>query len=148
MGETSDQIERHIQETRHALSDNVNELEVRVKTALDWRAQFEEHPGRLLAVAFGGGALLSMLLPSARSRRSFVGRWGTAADGNVTRARQTWDALKGALIGVATARLSGFVEELLPGFNQEFTKAQGGNGYRRRRHELNSSAPISSAAGT
>ena len=41
MGETSDQIERHIQETRNDLGDNFGELEDKVKTAVDWRAQFD-----------------------------------------------------------------------------------------------------------
>ena len=53
MGETSDQIERHIQETRNDLGDNFSELEDKVKTAVDWRAQFEERPGTMLALAFG-----------------------------------------------------------------------------------------------
>jgi hypothetical protein len=49
MDETSDQIERHIQETRNDLDDNLNELGDRVKKAVDWRAQFEERPGTMLA---------------------------------------------------------------------------------------------------
>jgi hypothetical protein len=32
--------------------------------------------------------------------------------------------LKGALVGVATSKFSGFIEDLLPGFKQEFAKAQ------------------------
>jgi hypothetical protein len=39
---------------------------------------------------------------------------------------QTLDALKGALIGVAATKLTGFIEDLLPGFKQEFTKAEAG----------------------
>jgi hypothetical protein len=40
---------------------------------------------------------------------------------------EAWDAVKGALVGVATRKLSGVIEELLPGFKQEFTKAQTSN---------------------
>jgi hypothetical protein len=141
MGETSDQIERHIQETRNDLSDNFSELEVRVKTAIDWRAQFEDRPMTMVALAFGGGVLLSALLPSlgARRRRSSAARRDAFGDGSdlflksgpvydekANQTLETWDAVKGALVGVATRKLSGVIEELLPGFKQEFTKAQTG----------------------
>ena len=39
---------------------------------------------------------------------------------------ETWDAVKGALVGVATSKLSGVIEELLPGFKKEFAQAQTG----------------------
>lgn len=143
MGETSDQIERHIQETRNNLGDNFNELEEKVKTAVDWRAQFEERPGTMLAVAFGGGVLLSALLPSLRStrRRTSEARRNappdrdaagdfsttyTPSEDKVSQTWENWDALKGALVGVATSKLSAFVEEFIPGFKQEFTKAKTG----------------------
>ena len=70
MGETSYQIERHIQETRNDLGDNFGELQSKVKKAVDWRAQVEERPGTMLALAFGGGIVLSALLSSRRPFRS------------------------------------------------------------------------------
>jgi hypothetical protein len=143
MGETSDQIERHIQKTRNDLGDNFSELEEKVKTVVDWRAQFEERPMTMVALAFGGGILLSALLPPLRAprRRDCQDRWNAPPDleatipsiesrsvggGKAKQALETWDALKGALVGVAASKLSGFVEDLLPGFKQEFTKAQSG----------------------
>jgi len=143
MGETSGQIERHIQETRNDLGDNFNELEEKVRTAVDWRAQFEERPMTMIALAFGGGVLLSALFPNLRSsrRKTDADRASAppdleaaepsnesrnAVDGKTKQALETWDALKGALVGVATSKLSGLVEELLPGFKQEFNKAQTG----------------------
>jgi hypothetical protein len=143
MGETSGQIERHIQETRNDLGDNFSELEEKVRTAVDWRAQFEERPMTMIALAFGGGVLLSALLPTRRSSRRKTAenrrsapldmettepsdKSRNAFDGKADQALETWDALKGALVGVATSKLSGFVEDLLPGFKQEFTKAQTG----------------------
>ncbi len=143
MGETSSQIERHIQETRNDLSNNITELEDRVKTAVDWRAQFEERPGTLLAIAFAGGVLLSALLPSRRSSRRGIsaGRPEATVDSAVSasalipravkpdedavhEALATWGAVKGALIGVATTKLGSFVEDLVPGFREEFTRAR------------------------
>jgi hypothetical protein len=146
MGETSGQIERHIQETRNDLGDNFSELEEKVKTAVDWRAQFEERPMTMIALAFGGGVLLSALLPAGHSsrRRYSEAPWTappdrdaaglaiqsrTPFDAKASEPLQTWDALKGALVGVAATKLSGFIEDLLPGFQQEFTKAQTGKGF-------------------
>lgn len=77
MGERSDQIERDIASTRSELSDNFNELERKVKSAVDWRNQFEERPGTMLALAFGGGMLLSAILPTLpRSRKGYDGNSG------------------------------------------------------------------------
>jgi hypothetical protein len=142
MGDASDKIERHIQETRNDLSDNFSELKEKVRAAVDWRAQFEERPMTMMALAFGGGMLLSALLPSWRSsRRSSLDSSANASSGRQTsepsfrpggyndRANQTsetWDAAKGALVGVATTKLTGFLEDLLPGFTQEFAKARSG----------------------
>src|SRR5258706_12355179 len=72
MAESSDELERHIQEIHHDLKDNFGELEDKVKSAVDWRAQFEERPGTMLALAFGGGILLSAFLPRGRSPRRTV----------------------------------------------------------------------------
>src|SRR5260370_24788857 len=72
MAESSDELERHIQEIHHDLRDNFGELEDKVKSAVDWRARFEERPGTMLALAVGGGILLSALLPRGRSPRRTV----------------------------------------------------------------------------
>jgi hypothetical protein len=115
------QIERHIEQTRNELSDNVNELEGRVKSVLHWRAQVEERPMTMMAMAFGGGVLLSALLPSMRLPRKPSG-WPASTNGGGT--SLPWEALKDALLGVAAARVTSFIEELLPGFEQEFVKAK------------------------
>jgi hypothetical protein len=140
MGETSDQIERHIQETRNDLGDNFSELEDKVKTAVDWRAQFEQRPGTMLALAFGGGMVLSALLPSGRrSRSTYDEGWKSATNrdstpslqsaatpptGKPSETRQTVEALTGALVGVAVSRASRFIDSLLPGFEREFSNAK------------------------
>jgi len=68
MDERADQIEQDIHKTRADLSDNLNELEEKVRSTFDWRTQFQERPMTMLAVAFGGGILASALLPSRRRR--------------------------------------------------------------------------------
>jgi hypothetical protein len=142
MGERPDQIERQIAETRSELSYNFSELQDKVKSAVDWRTQFREHPGALLAVAFGGGVVLAALLPSPRrSRKTYDSRFISAGDrthsapsndsslANPSKRgdlRKTVEALTGALLGVAVNQASGFLDSFLPGFHQEFTNVRAG----------------------
>jgi len=160
MGEKPDQIERHIQHQRSELEDNISELEEKVKSAFDWRTQFQERPGIMLGAAFLGGALVSALLPSSSSitskvssrRRTSSDPWTpytnrkTPSTSRETAPRQethptgssyssgdaasktgeTWENLKNAAIGMATTRLSQFIEELVPGFSEHYNKAASG----------------------
>jgi hypothetical protein len=64
--ETSSQIETQIRNTRQDLSENIDELEQRVKSAVDWRRHYTTHTGAFLGAAFGAGYLLSVI---ARRRR-------------------------------------------------------------------------------
>jgi hypothetical protein len=133
MDERTDQIERQIAETRSELSDNVGQLQDKVKSAVDWRAQFQEHPGTLLAVAFGGGVVLSAILPSSRRATNRNAAPHASADelapanaatNKPNDLRRSMDAFTGALLGIAVNKASGFLDSLLPGFHQEFTKAK------------------------
>jgi hypothetical protein len=160
MGEKPDQIERHIQHQRSELEDNISELEEKVKSAFDWRTQFEERPALLLGAAFVGGALVSALLPSTSSISSKVSSlrrrstshdpWtpytnretaplaeshpgsshatGSSYSGgySASKTSETWENLKNAAIGMATARISEFIEELVPGFSEHYSKAASG----------------------
>src|SRR6266404_6056728 len=126
MGETTEQIERQIREAREDLSENFSELEHKVKNAVDWRAQFDEHPGTMLAIAFGGGMLLSGLLPSIPSRRKSAQTFGDIEPDSepdtehypamvperyaekASQTSKTLGALQGALIGIATSKLKDY----------------------------------------
>jgi hypothetical protein len=44
MGETTDQIERHIYEKRRELGENIHELQHKLKDAVNWRVQVHERP--------------------------------------------------------------------------------------------------------
>lgn len=61
MGQESDALKHHIDATREELGSNIQELEVKVKTATDWRHQFCRRPGAFLAGAFAVGLLLSRI---------------------------------------------------------------------------------------
>ena len=62
MGETTDQIEAHIEMTRQHLHANFRELAQRLKAATDWRRQVRNHPMTLIAASFAAGVLLAALL--------------------------------------------------------------------------------------
>ena len=148
MPETPEELQRHIHEIKLDLKDNFSELEDKVKSSIDWRAQFEERPGTLLAVAFGGGVLLSALLPQRRSPRRktmerdrnsqpiqddqrFSVRRRGASKENAGQTSDIWRALKGAAIGAAAGKLGEFVEELLPGLKAEPPAASNEQHYAR-----------------
>ena len=138
MGETTDQIERHISEQRNELGDNIHELQQKVKTAFDWRAQVQERPGTMLAIAAGGGLLLSLLFggkSSSRqssasipldsrpldyvSTRTYNSR---SSDWDNHTASSTWANIRGAALAVAGTKLGSMLEEFLPGFQEQYRK--------------------------
>jgi hypothetical protein len=149
MGDRTNEIERHIEEQRHALSENVSELREKVKSAVDWRAQFEERPLAMMGLAFGGGMLLAALLPgisrSNGKRHSRTLQRISDNEGNFSpvsssynpeilrpakkseawqKASETLNGVKGALLAVAATKVSHYLEELVPGFNEQYRKSE------------------------
>lgn len=66
MGQTTDQIEDEIDDTRHALQSNFEELESRVKDATNWRSIVRRHPVPMFAAALVGGMLVASLFGKQR----------------------------------------------------------------------------------
>ena len=140
MGQTADQIESEIAQKRTALADNLDELRQKARATVDWRSQIHERPGTMLAIAFGGGIILSALLSALRGpakvyaerqsgsavefdRSAF--RTSTQSPSKLTSAAQkNLDALGGALLGIVATRTSGILEGILPGFQSEFERAK------------------------
>ena len=133
MGETTIQIESHIEDTRRDLGSNLQELDEKVKSVTDWRQHFQTKPMTMIGVAFGGGILLASMLsgpkykarhrnysaPASKPEYSGKDAW-TGSDRQKSKALETWDNLKGALIGVATTRLREYVDEVIPGFHEQY----------------------------
>ncbi len=61
MGETPEQIRLEIEQARHRLGQDLNELEYRVRRTTDWRAQFDRRPWIFAGAAFAGGLVLGWL---------------------------------------------------------------------------------------
>jgi len=144
MGETTNQIEWEIAQKRSELSDNLIELRQRAKAAVDWRSHVQERPGTMLAVAFGGGIVVSALFSALRGpAKVSAERPSASANGYdrsasknsaqssgklATATRKNLDALGGALLGIAATRTSSILERILPGFQNEFERAKNSQG--------------------
>ena len=131
MGQTTDQIEAHIEDTREDLGSNLHELEQKVKSVTDWKQYFQTNPMTMLGVAFGGGILLATMLGGRKNRRGErVSRPATGSESHAGtdhqkhKALETWDNIKGALIGVAATRFKDFVGEIVPGFHEQFQQTE------------------------
>jgi ElaB/YqjD/DUF883 family membrane-anchored ribosome-binding protein len=61
MGETIDQIELHIRQTRDDLLANLSELEQRAKSVIDWRTHYRKHPYEFMAAAAAAGLFASLI---------------------------------------------------------------------------------------
>ena len=135
MGETPDQIERHIYEQRSELGDNIHELQQKVKTAVDWRAQFDQRPWVAMGVAFGGGLLLSLLFGGKRDSGRSSREWWRDRRENQSpgasishhrddKTNALWENIRGAALAVAATRLGSVLEGVLPGFQEQYKKKQ------------------------
>lgn len=132
MGEKSNQIEREIVAERGQLGQNLNELQSKVEEITDWRAQFQKRPMLMMGVALGGGVLLATM---TRGRKSQFGRQfaqdrgdggqsyrGRGTELQKNRAVETFDTIKGAMIGVAANTFQDFLGQIIPGFREQFQK--------------------------
>ena len=132
MGQTTHQIEGHIEDTRQDLGSNLHELEQKVKSVTDWKQHFQTSPMTMLGVAFGGGILLATMLGGRKHRHGERGSSSHATgpephagtDHQKHKALETWDNIKGALIGVAASRFKDFVGEVVPGFHEHFQRTE------------------------
>jgi hypothetical protein len=115
MGQTSDEIESHISNTREDLRTNLDELEGRVKSAVDWRERFRRNPALGVGVAVGAGFLLASIT-TRPSRRAAVRRESAPAPYPRRGAVQSvLDNLQSTLIGFVAARAADLATGVLLG---------------------------------
>jgi hypothetical protein len=130
MGETTDQIAAHIEDTRHDLGSNLRELEQKVKSVTDWKQHFQKNPLTMVGVAFGGGIVLASMMGGKRRSRPGVSPLAAGpqphagTDQQKYKAMETWDNIKGAIIGVAATRFKDFVAEVIPGFQEQYQRTE------------------------
>jgi Protein of unknown function (DUF3618) len=128
MDETANEIEAHIDRTRERLGSNLRELEDRVDAATDWREQFRERPLVFLGVAVVGGVVLGNVLgrPSpTRGRGDIDVRPAVGRNGFVQgQASELWSNVQAALVTLASARITEYIGELIPGFDEHYRRAE------------------------
>ena len=132
MGETKNQIENHIEDARENLGSNLEELERKVKSVTDWKHYYAKSPMTMIGVAFGAGVLLAAMSgKKGRPRRRFVssrnfesGDLASGMERQKNKALETWENIKGALVGVAATRVKEYVGEIVPGFQEHYDRSQ------------------------
>jgi hypothetical protein len=130
MGETTSQIENHIENKRADLRSNLQELESKVHSATDWRHYFRQYTGTMVAAAFGGGVLLSAMLGKEGRAGRAAAASAPRSDGGAAHGRQkheileTFDTIKTALVGVAATKFKGMLGEIVPGFSEHVAKTE------------------------
>ena len=161
MGETTDQIETHIRETRQDLSANLNELEQKVKSVTDWRQQYQKSPGTFLAIAAGGGLLLAMLTRRPRASAPTAAPIAPAlrVDSAASRFKVPSEIdhslrdIRSALIGVVTSQAKNVLSKFVPGFEEHLKDSprpapSNGRDYARGRYETRTNGGADDQDGT
>lgn len=130
MDQTVEQIEAQIGRSRERLGATLSAIERKVDAATDWRAQVRSRPWLMVGAACVGGALLAATL-RPRSAAVPAGLDAAAAERRRSRIREAaaeavglWDNLTTALIGVASVRVKDYLAERIPGFDEQFARAE------------------------
>jgi hypothetical protein len=130
------QITQHIDAERQQLGRKLAEIEDRVKKATDVKHQFDRHTAWILGGAVAGGFLLSRALhkpptldviPSTNidSAERINLKKNQPRSRRVERVYETFDNIFEGLIAVASAKLSSFVADVVPGFQEQYDSIEG-----------------------
>jgi hypothetical protein len=137
MDRAVDRIEQHIDRERAVLLSNLEELEDRVTSVVDWRRHFRSNPATWVGVAFAGGLLMALAVTrraraprlnyprAAESRVIYSESPATYSDHRRRELSRVWLTIESALIGLAAAKLKQTLAELLPGFREQLARGEG-----------------------
>lgn len=146
MAEQPNEIERDIEASRDRLRQNLQALESKVKETTNWRTYVDRYPLAAVGVAVGCGVVLARLVPVSEIA-SRAGRTASSASASFSTANVSPEPKRsgppshlqrmgGALISIAMQRLQDTIEELVPGFAQEYERrGQQGTGPQRSGYE-------------
>ncbi len=127
MDETANEIAARIDRTRERLGSNLRELEDKVDAATDWREHYRDRPHVFLGAAFVGGVVLAgVLRPRSAGRALAAMASSSAVRGSSpvrAQARDFWNNVQGALVGLASARIKEYIDEFIPGFEEHYQRA-------------------------
>lgn len=141
MAQQPSEIKAHIQAEGESLRENLEEIQSRVKNALDWKVWYRNNTAVALGGAAAGGLLLSMLLKKSHNRSDFGDtdyemdlrepsrRLETPGPKSGSRFHEALDNTMSAIFGVANDTFQDFMSKALPGFREHYSQA------RARRYE-------------
>jgi hypothetical protein len=126
-------IMQHIDAEREQLGRNLDEIEGRVRKATDVKHHFDRHTAWILGSALVGGFLFSQVFrkSSTSVRTSSSGPLGPNSSAHIkatsqsgpphlNRVRETLDDILDGLVAVASSKLSSFVADAVPGFQEHY----------------------------
>ncbi|MEZ4521158.1 MAG: DUF3618 domain-containing protein [Thermomicrobiales bacterium] len=131
-----EEIRDDIQQRRHQMTNDVNELEERAKSLTDWRQQVQDRPLVAAGVALTAGLAIGLMTGGSSDstrRGSSYGYYqahdgrqhnGQSFSGEATQAGKHQaatkvDEIRGALMGLAATKAQEFLREAVPGYQQE-----------------------------
>ena len=130
-------LKAHIEAEEESLKDNFEEIQDRVKDALNWRIWYRNNTALALGGIAAGGLVLSLLIPKSSSIESKFVNAGESDDAETgpsrreslrseipSRMRQVLDNTANAVLGVATDKLRDFMSSAIPGFREHYSSAQ------------------------
>jgi hypothetical protein len=133
-------IKAHIKAQGESLKENFEEIQSRVKEALDWKIWYRNNTALALGGAAAGGFLLSVLLRRGGSSESELidsdvmdideeGSLGPASrmrseSKSASRLRQVADNTMSAVLGLAADKFQDFMSKAVPGFREHYANAQ------------------------
>jgi hypothetical protein len=92
---------------------------------MDWKQHFNAKPGALLAAALVGGIALSLLIGGGgggRRRPRYSGTPPLPQPRAAQAGSEMWSRVKGALIGLAAARITDYVGRIIPAASPQVPK--------------------------
>ena len=137
MDRATENIEQEIDRGRELLRSNLEELEARVRSAVDWRRAYRDNMATALGIAFGGALLLGLMVrrrpnePPVAEYQPAMDAGGRRSDARRREMSLAWRAIENALIGVAATHLKDVLGKVVPGFREQLAGREGDG----RRHD-------------
>jgi len=139
MGETTAEIEGLIEKRRARLDSGLDELEGKLEAVTDWRGHFERQPLTWVGTVLAGGVVFGLASTSRRPPQTLASAAPSRTPGvsGVVRGRLSdgaSDLLRtaaSALLGIAAARLTELINDVVPNLRQELDRTARGHSASR-----------------
>jgi hypothetical protein len=135
MAQQPSELKAHIQAENESLRENLEEIQNRVKDALEWKIWYRNNTAVALGGIAAGGLLLSLLLPKRDARTEYIDRddmeMHAMKSEPQTRVRSransrfhdVLDNTMSAIFGVANDTFQDFMSKAIPGFGEHYSRA-------------------------